>query len=330
MVTGTRTTNLPTTTLADTLLVNRSGSTRQQALADFIAQIGGSAALQELLAPNARALKGGIADAFSDHRFDLIGGTLRQRTDDLTKYYFLDDGVHAPLGFDSDQNMVQPDGSPLYPRAAGINLAAWFKRTTDVRRLISGSDAGGYDRIISLIAGADDDTSRVWGLSVGAKVLRTGIQIHGSVHRSRSGRIYWDGSTFATVHDALHPTGNVTVTWDNTNTLTVTHDWLPGQDLTLEVDTRGGGVATPFIPVRHSVNTNGTEFKVQFLTDGATGPGFGLRTGAVGGVPPGSGMSFRWTRSYDGPMYWDGTSGFDNIDLSVNGNIWVLGVMQYD
>lgn len=120
------------------------------------------------------------------------------------------------------------------------------------------------------------------------------------------------------------------MSWDNTNTLTVTHGWLPGQDLTLVPDTREGLVTTPFLPVSELVDTNGTSFQVQFITEGGAGPGFGLRTGAAGSVAPGSGMSFRWTKTYNGPLYFDGTNGFDQIpwDDADAGNLWVLGFMK--
>lgn len=325
MPTGTRTANLPATTLADSLLVNRLGSTRQQAIADFLAQIGASTSLAEALVPNARGLKGGLSNPYSDAKFDFFTGVLRQNPSVRTKWFWMNDIAHVPVGFDPDPDMLSSTGNPLYPNAAGGTLLAFYKRQTDARRIDDLSTAGWYNRVGAIAVVPDEILARDWGVSVGAKVTRTGIKIHGSMHKTRHGRIYWTGSAWDADSDGLHPTGVVSTSWDATNgILTVDHEWLPGYALTLVPDCRAGLVSTPFMPVFYEVNANGTQFKLRFAADGA-GPGFGLRTGS-----PGSGMSFRWTKTYDGPLMFDGSLGFENLPWAdgENGNLFVIGANE--
>lgn len=279
----------------------------------------------------ATTMPAGVGDQFSSAKYDLIGGVLRQNSADRTQWNFLNDSAHIPVGFDPARPLLASDGTTnLAPRAAGQSLLFFFKQVTDQRQLNVALD-GYYDRVVAVNAWADETLSKDWGISLGAKVTRSGLLVYGSMHKTRHGRIYWSGSQWVMDEDSWHPTDTVSVSWDSTGgVLTVTHGWLPGQNLRLDVDmratsgTEGGIVATPFLPVRGRIISD-TQFTVRFLADGSVGPGFSPRTGA-----PGTGMSFRWTKSYDGPVTFDGTNGWDSIpwDEGDTGNIWVHGFMR--
>lgn len=271
-----------------------------------------------------------LADAFTSAKYDVVAGVIRQNPADRTKWEFLNDSAHAPVGFDPDPAMLDSLGNPIYPTAAGGSLLLFFKHTTDLRR-INGADLGYYDRVVGVNAWTDETLAKDWGIQVGAKTTRSGMLIYGSMHKTRHGRVYYSGSTWVCDEDSTHPTDAVTATWDSgLGVLTVTHGWLPGQNLRLDVDFRStsgdedGLVSTPFIPVRGRIISD-TQFTVRFLQEGGAGPGFGSRVGSAG-----TGMSFRWTKSYDGPVRFDGTLGWDIIpwDTGDTGNIWIGGTMR--
>ncbi len=258
----------------------------------------------------------------SNKKIDFVAGVLRQNAADRTQWAFINDSTHRPVGFDPDPNFFASDGvTRLNPYTAGVSLLAYWKRRTDALRADVNSGVM-YDRILACTVTADERLSYDWGIMLGARVTRTGIVVNGSMHKARHGRIYWNGSDFVSDQDSFHPTGTVTTSYDPAaGTLTVNHGWLPGQDLILVPDTRTGVISTLFIPMRKNV-TN-TSFELQFMVPN-TG---GIRTGS-----PGSGMSFRWTKAYNGPVFFDGSNGWDIIPWSDNGsddgNIWVYGIMQ--
>ena len=277
---------------------------------------------EDLLAGGAKNFDGSVADYYSTHKYDIVGGVLRQDPADRTKWLFLNDTAHAPVGFDPDPAMLASDGTtPLHPRAAGNTLLLFFKNATDARRLDVNA-LGYYDRVVSCNAWTDETLTKDWGISVGAKVTRSGLVIYGSMHKSRHGRIYWDGTAWQASEDAYHPTGTVTTSYDSgTGVLTVNHEFLPGQILDLEEDTRGGLTPSPHDVKRYDVESAGTQFRVVFRD---------YVTGAVITGAPDTSMSFRWTKSYDGPVNFDGTFGWDVIpwDTGDAGNIWIFGAMR--
>lgn len=324
---GAKTTNVSNiVTSADEILVNKSGSTGLLPFDDLAQQLAASGDVAEALAIAMAAQNGGKPlDYYNpDRKIDIVAGVLRQSATTRTQWGWINDGVHIPVGFDPTASFFASDGvTRLNPYTAGVSLLAYWKLRTDALRLNAGSDVA-YKRIIACAVTTDERLSYDWGIQVGARVTRTGLVINGSMHKTRVGRIHWNGSDFVAAADSLHPTGDVTTSWDSTNgILTVNHGWLPGQDLVVAPDTRAGAVPTIWIPVRETV-TN-TSFQVRFLIP---------NTGAYRTGTAGSGMSFRWSKSYNGPVFFDGTDGWDAIPWSDNGtddgNIWVFGIMERD
>lgn len=274
-----------------------------------------------------------VADQFTTAKYDIIGGVLRQNSADRTQWNFLNDSAHVPVGFNPARPLLASDGTTnLAPRAAGQTLLFFFKHTTDARQ-INVADNGYYDRVSAVNAWADETLSKDWGIALGAKVTRSGLTVYGSMHKTRHGRIYWSGSSWQITEDTSHPTGAVTVSYDAGSPaspgpfapakLTVNHGWLPGNNLRVEPDARAGIPTSLFNPIVY--NRTNTSFEVVFQQEGGAGPGFGFRQGTEG-----VGMCFRWTKSYDGPVTFDGTNGWDVIPWDENGtgNIWVQGIMR--
>lgn len=255
----------------------------------------------------------------TSRKIDFVAGVLRQNPSDRTKWVFLDDVAHRPVGFDSTASILGSDGSVISPSASGQTLVALYKLVTDARQLDINSPAA-YDRILACVVTPDEEITNKFGITLGGRVTRTGIQILGSMHKAINVRVYYNGSWQIT-DDGLHDGNFTNASYDSsTGVLTIDHDWIPGQNVTVLPDSRSGNATSLFLPVRHTV-TN-TQIKIQFLDLAGTGA---VYTGAAS-----TNMNVRITKAYDGPVYFDGTNGFDNIPWSTSdaGNIWVFGIMQ--
>ena len=281
-----------------------------------------------LLTSVAEVIPGSVSDAHSTAKYDLVAGALRQNPTDRTRWQWLSgDGAHEPVGVDPDPNLLGSDGvTPLYPRAAGDTLLFFYKQNTDARK-INVLDANFYDRIGAVPVHADEVLSRDWGITVGSRVTRSGVQVKGSMHKERVGRLHWNGTEMEAADDAAHPAGAVTTSWNSTTgVLTVNHDWLPGYNLFVEPDLRdsAGTISSIWIPVFDRVVSN-TQFQIKFLVPSGSNAGFDWRTGALG-----FGASFRWKKSYHGPVIFDGSDGWDAIPWHIGGtaNLWVGGCMR--
>lgn len=252
-------------------------------------------------------------------RLHKIFGVLRQRTDDRTKWQFLDDTAHKPLGFDSTYPLYAFDGTTVIgPKASGNNLLVFYKNRTDNWKTTM-SPTVSYDLVGNCLVTADELLTKDWGITLGAQVTRTGITIQGSMHKTRTMRVYYNGSSWVVTNDALQTFGTVTTSYDTgTGVLTVTHDWLPGQSLRVDPDGRSGLITTMHMPVRREVVSD-TSFTVQFRDWAGA-----IITGAAT-----TAMSFRAEKAYHGALYMDGTNGFDAIPWSTAdaGNIWISGEM---
>jgi hypothetical protein len=270
-------------------------------------------------------LAGGLSAPFVRARFDVLAGVLRQRTDDRRKWALIDDAAHSPVGIDPSPELTGIKGRRLAPTAEGDTLRINWKRNTDLRTTQGAAAESGlvYARITAVTVAADRILAGDWGVTLGGRATRAGIDISGSMSKTRHGRIAWIDDGWEVAEDPLQPTGPIDLSWDDaTGTLTVHHDWLPGQDLTLMPDTRNGRVGVPMIPLRRQVAGTGTTFAVQFLN-----PAAGMAPHRGPALP---GISFRWTRSYQGPVWFDGTLGFDALPWTVDdlGHITIFGVMR--
>lgn len=239
-----------------------------------------------------------IADDLRTGKIEIVAGILRQDLTDKTQWYFIDDGNHIPIGFDTTYQ-------------AGVNLAV----LDNVRLMVKFAKT--YTGVVSIIAIPDELLAREYHLSIGPSVGFDGIELHGRISRQISGRIYYDGAQWVATNGTYQGTAP-TIGYTG-GVLTVTHgaDFCPGDGVCLTPESVGGSVSQPYLPVLHTVADG--SFQVQFYDPGSNQI---LNTAAS------TRMAFRWTKSVDIMARFDGTGGHDAIPFHTGGNIWVLGIMK--
>lgn len=256
--------------------------------------------------------------------FDIIAGTLRQNRTDRTKWEFFSDSdiAHVTVGFDPDPDMIHSNGyTKLHPQGGEDRILAYFKHTTDQRRI---SDVTGYyDKVVAVNASADETLTRDWGISVGAKVTRSGVLISGHMNRAIDGRVYYDPAIREWVVEDLSGNSGVHIrNWDSlAGILEVGHDWMPNKQVSLTPDLRDGAISAIYPPMLQRSEQDSFCVKFGRLDNLAMYPRVGTRS---------SGMSFSWSRNYAGRVRFDGEDGWSTIPWGVGqaGNIWVQGWMK--
>ncbi len=258
-----------------------------------------------------------------DAKMDIVAGVLRQDASDLTKWQFLNDDAHRTVGFDPTATIVSSNGTVISPTASAFSMLVFWKSVTDARKIDNDSVAGWKNRVLGVIVAADEELTQNWGIMLGGRVTRTGILINGSMHKQRTARVYHNSTEFLSTTTSIDGAGTIVTSYDSgTGTLTVNHDWLPGNTLHLQPDLRDGLITNVFQPVLKNI-VSPTQFTMYFQDLAGTGA---VYTGA-----PGTKMSFKFTKRYDGAVKFDGTDGWDIIPwktTDANGNIWVYGAMQ--
>lgn len=242
-------------------------------------------------------------------KIDIISGTIRQNAIDRTKWDYIKDANHEPSG-------VLNDGA-TQAIASGSEITINFKRT--------------YKRVLSFVVGPDEDFANAAGMKVGASVglssaiLKMSLDKHLCAYVEYTGAGTW-GKTYGGGQGGTvnHNIEISSITHDDaTGITTITHDALPGLDVS--VAPYGGGATlaggVPYIPVIQSV-TNGYaagsyQIRLKWL-DLSTG-NFVLVKNA--------GMACLVTKAFNSGVLVDGTFGTNDWDLD-QGNIWFYGILE--
>lgn len=242
-------------------------------------------------------------------QIDIVSGTIRQNAVDRTKWDFIKDSNHEPVG-------VLNDGA-TQATASGSEITIQFKRT--------------YSRVLSFVCGGDEDFSNSAGAKIGASVglstatLKMSLDKHLCAYVEYTGSGTW-GKTYG---DGQGGTANHNIEITNiahddaTGITTITHDALPSLDVT--VAPYGGGATlaggVPYIPVIENVTPSyaagSYQIKLKWLD---------LSTGNYVLVKN-AGMACLLTKAFNSGALVDGTFGTDKWDLD-KGNIWFYGIFE--
>lgn len=230
-------------------------------------------------------------------RIEIVAGTLRQNTTDRTKWDFISDTSHTPLGV-----------SGISGVAAGSELTVTYGKT--------------YSKVIHLSATPDETFANGFGMSVGSSVGTSSSVFKASISQTLAGQLYYDGSTWQLSYGVgqggtVEPNINISGTSYVSGTLNVAHDYIQGLDISLVADTRVGAILNPYIPCKKSVSDNA--FAVHFLNP-TTG-------NVVTAASPDTRMTFNFAKRWRGGIRLDGTSSSDSFNLNL-GNIWFFGIFE--
>lgn len=257
---------------------------------------------------NAGAFSGLLrCEEISGKRIEIVCGTIRQNASDRTKWDWIKDANHEPIGVDDSVQAV----------ATGSELVINFTRT--------------FSKVLSFVCGPDEDLANAGGAKIGASVGLSSATFKMSLDKHLAAAIQYTGSsTWGVTYGAGqggtsdHNVNISSVTHDNaTGITTITHDALPGYDVSVIPYSGGATLAggVPHIPVLHSTNadySSGTyETKIKWI-DPATGA-FVLTQNAP--------MACIFSKSFNSGVYLDGTFGTSVWDFD-KGNIWFFGLMQ--
>lgn len=224
---------------------------------------------------------------------EIIGGAIRQDPTDRTKWNFIDDSLHDPIGI-----------SGTYAVASSGNITINYGKT--------------YSKVLAFSAGPDETLANTLGVHVGASVGLSSAVINCGSHFQGAATINYDGSgTWNITPGANQDIGITFNAYTGAGGYAVfDHNYCRGIDITVQPDTVGATISNPYIPVLRSAGN--TSFQVAFM-DPTTGS---LVTGAAS-----TRMAFRVSKRNNGGLYLDGTNGSDTLGLDA-GNIWFFGVFQ--
>ncbi|HEL3815842.1 TPA: hypothetical protein ACKP5X_002564 [Stenotrophomonas maltophilia] len=168
-----------------------------------------------------------------------VAGTIRQDPHDRSKWTFVEDARHKPVGF-----------APTVV-AKGTDLILQFSPA--------------FGRVVSFITAPDETMASQLGVSVGSSVDPDAVVIRLSITQSVTGQVWWDNGWHHQVDSLVTGPRDVEAPKFVGSTLLIRADELPGTGLQLSPWTRDGKVV-PYVPaVRLAVRNS---FSVAFL-DGA-------------------------------------------------------------
>lgn len=229
-----------------------------------------------------------LSPEVTDKKIEVVAGTIRQDPTDLTKWEFINDEGHRPLGVNGN-----------FATAVGSSITIPFKKT--------------YSKVIAFIASPDENLSNRHNIALGSSVSLSSAMIQGSASVHGSGEIYYNGTSWVVASGAGQDilTG-FTPTFAG-STLTVPHSYCPGFGLTINATTRNGTVL-PYIPVIRQITA--TQFTVSFLN----------YEGAFVSVAD-TKMAITFNKQYHEGILLDGTGGSSALNLK-DGNIWFMGIFE--
>lgn len=165
-----------------------------------------------------------------------VAGTIRQDPHDHSKWTFVEDDKHQPIGF-----------APTI-EARGTDLVLQFEPK--------------FGRVVYFIAAPDETMASQLAVSVGASVDTDAVALRLSVTQAVTGQVWWDNGWHHRVDSMVTGASDAQVPTFVGSTLMVSSNDMPGTGLQLSPWTRDGKVV-PYIPaVRLSVKNS---FSMAFL-----------------------------------------------------------------
>lgn len=234
---------------------------------------------------------GGVmfAPALRTKKLRLVAGAIRQNATDRTKWDYISDANHTPVGV-----------SGAFATAAGPAITITFDTT--------------MSKVISFVAGPDEELAGKQGLTVGASVGLSSAILWASARIQGSAIIYYNGSTWV-ISEGANQNLFHTPTFSSGN-LTIQNNWCPGIGLTIAPYSVAGAVI-PYMPVIKAIGN--TNFVLNFENAGAFVTAADTR------------MAFAVSKHYNEALTLDGTTTSlgDSSQLGLNaGNIWFSGIFQ--
>lgn len=233
--------------------------------------------------------------ASTETKLAFVAGALRQDSTDRTKWNFITNSTHRPIGFGGDFALAS---------SSGISLQ--FNRT--------------YSKVVAFGVYPDETFAGSANVSFGANVTTSGATIKAGSFFTGAFSVRYTGAAWSiTSVSGSHITP---VEGGYTNgVLRITHDYCRGGNVFVAPWSSNGG-NWGYIPVIREV---GDSFVDIEWIDGATG---NVYTSAT----PSWKMQAVVTKHHEGPIDLDGSNGATSLlgeDTAVSGNIWVWGLFEY-
>lgn len=256
-------------------------------------QLAGTASAQQLRAifTNSGYIGGvPIADSLRDGSIGIVAGAIRQNTSDRTRWDFINDSLHEPVGV-----------SGAFATAAGGKITITFDKT--------------YSEVISFIATPDETLSNVLDMTMGASVGLSSAVISASSQRQGAFTLSYDTGVWDFVSGTNQDINPTLETYDN-GTLTIAHNYCRGINVNISPYSLNGSVLNPYIPIVKTVSN--VSIGIQWI-DTQTG---NIVTGSAS-----ERMKAVVSKVNNGGLYLDGTNDSNSLNLD-SGNIWFYGIFK--
>jgi len=247
------------------------------------------AVLQEIL--------GGVpvAGALHNSRIGIVAGAIRQDSTDRTKWYYINDANHIPVGV-----------SGAYATASGSEITITYDTT--------------YSRVISFIAAPDETFANAIGATVGASVGLGASVVKVGANFGGGFTVEYDGTNWI-ITNGTGQNINPTVSSYTNGTLAITHGYCRGIGANVTPWSKNGAVINPYMPLIKNFGNGSIE--LQFV-DTSTG-------NIVTSATPSTRMKAIVYKNNNTGLFVDGTNGSDyinGIDPATSANIWFFGVFE--
>ncbi len=224
----------------------------------------------------------------------IVAGTIRQRDSDRTKWDFINDASHEPVGV-----------SGTYATASGGTITLNFDTT--------------YSEVISMVIGPDETFANQMNISAGGSVGLSRVLISASSAFTGAFTMEWNGSAWSFISGTGQLLDPTFVSYNN-GTLNLSHDYCRGAAITVCPWSDGGEIINPYIPILKSVGQG--DAAIQWM-DTTTG-------NIVTDASPSTRMKAIVTKTNAQGLFLDGTNNatdINNVDMDL-GNFWFYGIFK--
>lgn len=231
------------------------------------------------------------APELTGKKIEVVAGVLRQNEADPSKWDFINDGFHVPVGVNT-----------ATITASSSNLMVLFNKT--------------FGRVISFVVGPDEYLANRFGMQLGASVALDSATIKASAQFAITSRIYFDETTQSWIVQSGSGSiaGEVTVT-NNGGIVTITHPPILG----INTELLEWSYNTTIIPYQPLIISQ-SDTQVSFRMLNTTTRSFV--------AAPDKHFSFYFKKRNQGGVLLDGSGGHNSILDFHNGNIWFFGLFE--
>jgi len=229
-----------------------------------------------------------------DSEIGIVAGTVRQDDTDRTKWYFINDASHEPVGV-----------SGAYATASGGTITLNYDTT--------------YSEVISMVVAPDETFANQMNISCGGSVGLSRVLISASSAFTGAFTLEWTGSAWSFISGTAQLLDPTFVSY-NAGTLTLSHDYCRGAAITVAPWSDGGEVVNPYIPLIKTVGQD--QVAIQWI-DTTTG-------NIVTDATPSPRMKALITKTNSQGLFLDGTNNatdINGIDMDL-GNFWFYGIFK--